>query len=185
MTDAEILALYLARDEEAIAETQRIYHRYCYAIAYGILNDGEAADECVNDTWLAAWNTIPPRCPEHFPAYLGKLTRNTALKRWRDRNAAKRGGGQMELALEELADCLPAHGTPEEQVIAEDLSAALNRFLAGLPVSARRVFLRRYWFLEPVEAIALDMGFSVPKTAAILRRTRLKLHDYLCKEEFL
>lgn len=185
MTDAQILALYQARSEEAIVETQRAYHRYCYSIAYGILNDEGDASECVNDTWLAAWNTIPPQCPEHFPAYLGKLTRNTALKRWRERNAAKRGGGQMALALEELADCLSASGTPDEQVLAGDLSAALDRFLAGLTSHARRVFLLRYWFLEPVEAIALTMGFSVPKTASILRRTRLKLHDYLCKEGFL
>ena len=185
MTDAEILALYHARDEDAIAETQRLYHRYCYSIAYGILNDEEAAAECVNDTWLAAWNTIPPQCPEHLPAYLGRLTRNTALKRWRERTAVKRGGGQLELALEELADCLPARETPEDRALAGDLSAALDRFLSGLPKHARQVFLRRYWFLEPVEAIALDMGFSLPKTASILRRTRLKLHDYLSKEGFL
>ena len=185
MTDAEILALYRARDERAVAETEKVYQRYCWSIAYGILDDGDDAAECVNDTWLAAWNTIPPHCPEHLPAYLGKLTRNTALKRRRDKNAAKRGGGQLELALDELAECLPAVGTPEDRVLESDLSAALEGFLEGLPKQTRRVFLRRYWFLESVEAIALTMGFSVSKTASILRRTRMKLRDYLIKEGLL
>lgn len=182
MTDEQIIELYFSRSENAITETQRKYDRYCFTIASGILSDTEDAAECVNDTWLAAWNTIPPHRPEHLAAYLGKLTRNTALKRRRDRSAAKRGGGQLDLALDELAECISSHGGTEDAVLAGELSDALDQFLGGLSKTARQVFLLRYWFLEPVEAIALKMGFSLSKTAAILRRTRLKLHDYLSKE---
>lgn len=185
MTDQQLIELYWARSETALAETQRKYHRYCYSIAYGILEDREDAAECVNDAWLAAWNTIPPRRPENLSAYLGKLTRNTALKRWRAQTAAKRGGGQMALALEELSECIPAPTGTEDDLLAGELADALNRFLDGLPKASRQVFLRRYWLLEPVEAIALSMGFSIPKTASILRRTRLKLRDHLSKEGLL
>ena len=185
MTDQQLIERYLARDEAAIAGTEQKYRRYCWSIAYGILENEEDAAECVNDTWLAAWNTIPPHRPENLSTYLGKLTRNTALKLWRARTAVKRGGGQMALALEDLAECVPASAGTEDSVLTGELADALNRFLDGLPKTSRQVFLRRYWLLQPVNMIALEHGFSVPKTASMLRRIRLKLRDYLSKEGLL
>lgn len=185
MEDAKILELFRARDEAAITETAAKYGKYCRAIAMNILSCDEDADESVSDTWLGAWNSIPPQSPENLSTYLGKLTRRAALKKWRAGQTEKRGRGQTALALEELAEIIPMSGAPEEGVMAEELAEALNRFVGTLPDVQRRVFLRRYWYLDPVEQIARSWGFTPAKVNSMLHRIRLKLKNYLKKEGYL
>ena len=143
MEEKEIIDLYWARSEQAIRETDKKYGKFCFRIAYNILSDQGDSEECVNDTYLQTWNAIPPRRPNKLSAFLGRITRNLALNRYAMASAQKRGGGQMELAVEELAECIPDPNTVERQIEDRELADALNRFLAGLPEEARRIFLRR------------------------------------------
>lgn len=185
MDDKEILKLYLSRDETALAETAGKYGRYCHTIAYNILGSDEDAAECVNDTWLAVWNAIPPHSPEILSTFLGKLTRRNALNRWRDSRRDKRGGGQLSLALDELAEVIPDHGSVEDGLMAEELTQAVNRFLSTLPDAERRVFLCRYWYLDSIDQICLLHRFTPGKVNSMLHRTRNKLRIYLKKEGLL
>ncbi len=183
MEDREIVSLFWQRDEAAIAEAERKYGTYCLAIAGNILQDAEDARECVNDALLGAWNAMPPHRPERLSAFLGKITRRQALKRRRDRTAQKRGGGAWEASVEELAACLPAGRRMDEGLETEALTAVLDGFLADLPPAERRVFLRRYWYCDPVRAIASRYGFSESKVKMMLKRTRDKLRARLGEEE--
>lgn len=184
MEDSQIVALYWARQEQAIQETAEQYGRYCYAIAYGILSNREDAEESVNDTYMGAWNSMPPHRPAVLATFLGKLTRRISLNRWRYRNAQKRGGGEPALALEELLECIPAGERLDETLEAEALAALLNKFLDGLPETERHVFVRRYWHLAPVAEICQQFGFSKSKVETMLYRTRGKLRLRLEKEGF-
>ncbi len=183
MEDSRIIDLYWQRDQSAIAVTQEKYAGQCYAIAYGILHSREDAEECVNDTWSGAWSAMPPHRPAHLGAFLGRITRNLSLKRWRDRRADKRGGGVVPLPLSELEFALSGGGDPAEQVEAAELTAALDRFLAGLPADERRVFLCRYWYFDSVRDISARFGFGQSKVKMMLKRTRDKLLEHLRKEE--
>lgn len=185
MEDTEIVGLYLDRDEAALEATDKKYRRYCWAIACNILGNAEDAAECVNDVWLAAWNSIPPHRPEKLGPYLGKLTRRAALKKWRAERTIKRGGGQVPLALEELAECLPDAARVDDRLLAEAMAAGINGFLAELSPVCRQAFVRRYWALEPLETISLELGCSKSKVASMLHRARIKLRDHLLKEELL
>ena len=185
MVDTEIVALYWARDERAIGESAQKYGSYCHAIALRILSDTQDAEESVNDTWLAAWNAMPPHRPAVLSAFLGKVTRRLSLKRWRDKHAQKRGGGAVALALEELEELLPAPGGPEETVSEQELAGAVERFLRGLGATERWVFLCRYWHLDSVGEIARRFGFSESKVKSLLFRTRKKLKAALEKEGWL
>ena len=182
MDDNRIIDLYWARSEEAIQESDRKYGPYCRTIAWNILQDREDSEECVNDTWLQAWNAMPPQRPSLLRAFLGKITRNLALDKYRFYGAQKRGSGETKLALEELKDCVPHPASTEH--IADDLALteALNRFLAGLKPETRKVFLRRYWYSSPIQDIAIDYGFSVSKVKTTLHRTREKLRKHLEEE---
>lgn len=182
MKDAEILDLYWAREERAIEETQKSYGRYCYRIAWNILYDREDCDECVNDTWLRAWNAIPPGRPERLALFLGKITRNLSLDRWKGKHTMKRGNGGLPLALEELAECVPAADSVEQTVEAGELERLLNAFLHNLPERECNVFLRRYWFAEEYSAIAKRYGMKLNTVKTSLFRTRAKLKTYLEKE---
>jgi len=183
MSDREIIALYFARAEEAVSETAERYGRYCFAIAQNILANREDSEECVNDTYLSAWNAIPPHCPERLDTFLGKITRNLALKRWESAHAQKRGGGQIDLALDELRDCLPDRETTLDGAMDEILlSSLLNTFLSSLPAAARRIFLLRYWYLYPIKAIAKEMHAGESKIKMTLLRTRNELKIFLEKE---
>ena len=184
MDDKHIVDLYWARDEEAIRESERKYRSLCGSIALGILGNREDAEECVNDTWLAAWNSIPPHKPERLDTYLGKLTRNVALKKRRDSHRDKRGGGELPLALDELADCIPGGADPQKELEERELAALLDAFLDGLSETERRLFLRRYWLLEPVAVLAEDTGFTPSKVTSMLHRTRKKLRKHLEKEGY-
>ncbi len=181
MDDRAIIDLYFARAERAIAETARRYGRYCTAIAYRILGSREDSEECVNDTYLRAWNAIPPHRPERLDTYLGTITRNLALNRYAERNAAKRGG-QVELALDELRDCLADTATVEDVVDNRALADALNAFLASLPAETRRIFVARYWHLKPIKTIARELHLGESAVKMRLARSREQLRDYLTKE---
>lgn len=182
MDDAKIVSLYWERNEQAIEESRSKYGGYCHAIAYRILADPEDADESVNDTWLAAWESMPPHRPSVLSTYLGKLTRRVSLNRWRDRNRNKRGGGEVSLSLDELAECVPGWQDVERIIELTELTDALNRFLAGLPKVERDVFVCRYWFLAPLREIGAQFGFSESKIKSMLFRTRKKLLAHLEKE---
>ena len=184
MEDSQIVALYWARDEAALAESERKYGGYCRAIALGILENREDAAECVNDTWLRAWKAMPPRRPARLDAFLGKLTRNLSLDRWRALRAQKRGGGQTELALSELEECLPAVSTPEHALEAQDLAESLNRFLEALPREKRVIFVQRYWYLCSVEQLAAMHGMGKNTAASILFRLRSQLREHLKRGGF-
>lgn len=182
MDDQGIIALYWARDERAIAETAAKYGPYCFSIASGILESRDDAEEAVSDTYMGAWNAIPPHRPERLSTFLGKIARRAALKKRKENRAAKRGGGETALALEELGECIPSSTSVERELEMAELSRLLDRFVMALPEVERRVFLRRYWYLEPIAAIAKDLGFSGSKVKSMLHRTRNKLRTFLEKE---
>lgn len=185
MEDSQILSLYFARSEQAIAETDRKYGGYCYHIAYNILTNSQDAEESVSDTYLAAWNAIPSKRPAALAAFLGKITRFLSISRWRKRGAEKRGGGEFPLALDELQNCVSGEPSPEQHYLSKEAVAALNICLAALPESQRKVFLRRYWYLDSVADIAAKYGFSESQVTAMLHRTRETLRTHLKKEGLL
>lgn len=179
MKDTEILDLYFGRQERAIAETQKRYGKYCYSIAFHILHDKEDSDECVNDTWMRAWNSIPPSRPDYLNIFLGTITRNLSFDRWKKKKAAKRGGGEMELELEELAECIPSLGSVEDAVEAAELSRIVNEFLYTLSEKDCNVFLRRYWYSDEYEEISRRYGMKLNSVKSSLFRTRGKLRNFL------
>ena len=185
MDDSEIIELYFQRSEEAVTQTASKYGKYCYQIAYHILSSREDSEESVNDTYLAAWNTMPPRRPNILSAFLGKLTRYISLDRWKKRSAQKRGGGQVALSLEELEECISGGDDPEKEVDRKELLRYLNRFLDALPETQRRVFVCRYWYLESIPEIAARFAFSESKVTAMLHRLREKLRARLQLEGLL
>lgn len=182
MEDTEIIALYWARDERAVSETAEKYGRYCHSVAYRILQNKEDSEECVNDTYTGAWNTIPPHRPELFSAFLAKITRRISLNRLRNKTAERRGGGQYTVTLEELTECIPSSLSAEETLEAHELTRILNEFLDGLSTDERRVFLCRYWYLDPIKDIAKRFSFGESKVKMMLKRTREKLLIHLEKE---
>lgn len=182
MEDKHIVELYLNRSESAISETAAKYGGYCYSIAYNILTNYEDAEESVSDTYLAAWNAIPPRRPSILAAFLGKITRHISIDRWRARTAYKRGGGEVPLALEELEECIADDQNVEQVYARRELASTINRFLDSLPETDRSVFLCRYWYLDPIQDIADNFGFSLSKVTSMLYRTREKLRKQLEKE---
>ena len=182
MEDDAIVELYWQRSEEAIVQTDRKYGRYCRSIAYNILQDQDDCDECLNDTYLKAWNIIPPRRPSLFSALLGKITRNLALDRRKYNQAEKRGGGQVPLALEELSQCVPGGTDAEEILENKEITALLNRFLSSLPQRTREVFMLRYWYLCSVRQIADSLGLGESSVKMTLLRARRQLKALLEKE---
>ena len=182
MNDAAIIDLYWQRQERAISETKTKYGAYCQSIARRVLNDTLDAEECVNDTYLGAWNAMPPHRPANLATFLGKITRNLSLKRWRARSAAKRGSGEVALSLDELGECVRSSDSVEEHVEAEELARMINGFLAGLSADDRRMFVCRYWYFDSVGDIAARFGFTASKVKMSLKRTRDKLADYLEQE---
>lgn len=182
MDDSRIMELYWSRDESAISETAVKYGGYCFSIARNILTNHEDAEESVSDTYLAAWNAMPPRRPSILATFLGKLTRHISIDRWRANHTDKRGGGELPLALEELGDCAGFGPGLETVVLRRELAQTLNRFVDALPDPERSVFLCRYWYLDPIHDIAEHFGFTESKVASMLLRTRKKLRSQLEKE---
>ena len=182
MEDEQIIKLYWARSEDAITQTARKYGSYCHTIAYNILHNNEDSEECVNDTYLKAWSSLPPHRPGRLSAFLGKITRNLSLDRYRHYTAEKRGAGQPVLALEELSGCVPDTDGMERILDEMELVALLNRFLASLPLESRKCFMRRYWYFSPISEIARDYGMSESKVKMSLLRSRNKLREMMEKE---
>lgn len=176
-----ILNLYWERSESAISETAAKYGHYCGTIAMNILHSREDSDECVNDTYLKAWNAIPPERPNVFSTFLGRITRNLSLDKFKARNAQKRGG-EAALLLRELEDCIPSRGRVEDEVEATLLAESIDRFLSGIGCEGRVIFIRRYWYADTIADIAGRFQLSESKVKSNLFRTRNKLKNYLEKE---
>ncbi len=185
MDDTEIVGLYWQRDEAAIACTDKKYRHYLNTIAYNILYNREDSQESVNDTYLAAWNSIPPHNPLVLSTYLGKLTRRISIDMYRKKNSQKRSGSEYALSLEELSDCLSAGDTTVQETDCQMLSDAIAAYLKALPQEARTVFLGRYYYLDPVAKIAGYCRISQSKVKILLYRTRQSLGQYLKEEGFL
>ena len=184
MDDREIIQLYWERNDGAIPATAEKYGNYCASIAGNILGNPEDAKECVNDTYLRAWNAIPPHRPDSLPTFLGRITRNLSLNRFKHLTAEKRGGGQTPLVLDELSDCISGRDDVEQQFTRRELIGAINGFLAELPPEKRRVFLWRYWYFDSVSEIAARLGATENSVSVTLHRLRVKLRGYLSERGF-
>ncbi|MDR0197783.1 MAG: sigma-70 family RNA polymerase sigma factor [Oscillospiraceae bacterium] len=176
MDDSEIIELFRRRSEDALTECGNRFGTYCRTIANNILGNVSDADECVNETWFKAWNAIPPAKPERLKAFLGKITRNIALDRYESARAKKRGGGMVEIALEELAD-IPAPESDEGEI-----TAVINAFLRSEPAENADIFVKRYWYLRSVKAIAAEYGYNENKVTSLLLRMRGRLKQKLESE---
>lgn len=177
--DGQIIDMFWERSEAAVSETQKRYEKYCMYIAENILGDREDAEECVNDAYLALWQSIPPARPDDLPAYLGRIVRNTSIDMLRRRKAAKRGFGKTEQISDELAACLGEIDSPADSYCIRD---ALDRFLGRLPKRTRIIFVQRYWYMSTVRDIARDIGMSEGNIRVSLHRTRAELKEFLKKE---
>ena len=179
MDDSRIIELYFIRDEAAVNESRLKYGAYCYAVADNILRSREDSEECVSDTWLSAWNSIPPARPRRLSVFFGRITRNLAIDRYRRSHAARRGDGDVPLCLDELSECV-GEDSPIENRVA--LKLVLDSFLRGLSEANRCVFLYRYWYCMPVAEIARRRGVSEGAVKMSLQRTRERLREYLDRE---
>lgn len=182
--DSKIVDLYWERSEQAISETQNKYGHYCLSIARNILPTREDAQESVNDTYLAAWNAMPPNRPSVLSTFLGKLIRRISIDRWRILSADKRGGGNTALALEELAECIPGGSDPEAEVEAKELASTVGSFLDTLSSTERQIFLMRYFDLTNIQNISSKFNMSPSKVKSMLFRIRNKLREHLEKEGY-
>ncbi|MBE6956996.1 MAG: sigma-70 family RNA polymerase sigma factor [Ruminococcaceae bacterium] len=182
MEDNQIIDLYWARSQQAIEESEAKYGTYCRSVAWNILSRPEDAEECVNDTWLRAWNAMPPQRPTVLRAFFGALTRNLSLDRWRRERAEKRGGGTVELALEELEDCLAAREQVERTVEAQETARLISDFLRGQTRQDRQLFLRRYWYLDDIRTLCRRFGMGESQVKSRLHRMRKKLKQELEQE---
>ena len=182
MEDRKIVELYLDRSEEAIYETDVKYGHYCRSIAYNILGNDEDSEECVNDAYMRTWGSIPPNEPTSLSSYIGKITRNLALDKLRTRKSEKRGGGEVALALDELAECISGDDEMARREDSAEITDAINSFLRELNPVERGVFMRRYWMMEPIADIAERYGISQSKATTMLYRLRNKLKKHFMKE---
>ncbi len=182
LEDSKIIELYFARDEAAIAETSTKYGYYCKKIAMNILADLFESEECVNDTYVKVWNTVPPTVPNIFKAFLAKITRNLALDRYGERTAKKRGGRVYE-SLEELSECIGSSET-EDELDSKALTELINRFLSRESELSRRIFVRRYFYQDSVSEIAKRLRVTESRVKTTLHRARARLADVLRGEGF-
>lgn len=182
MEDKEIVALYWARDERAIALTKEKYEQYLYTIARNILQTIQDAEESVNDTYVGAWNSMPPQQPSVLRTYLGRITRNISLKRCRYQHAQKRYSGEAALALDELSEAVSDGDSAADTVERRELIKVIQAFLAGLSKENRMIFLLRYWYLFSVADTARRLGYTQSKVKMSLKRTRDSLRELLEKE---
>lgn len=186
MSDAEIISLFQARDETAISAASRKFGNYCGTVINNILKNPEDAEECLNDTWMRAWETIPPHEPRNLAAYLATLAKNISLNRYKDNHAKKRGSGEIPLVLEELAECCTRNSDVEKEYEHKLLVEAINDFLRTLPKDKRDIFVLRYWFCLSTKEITKKVGaLNRSSVSVTLLRTRKALAAYLKKKGFL
>ena len=181
MEDERIVDLYFSRDEKAIFETEKKYGTYCHYISYNILGSNEDAEECVNDTYLAAWESIPPTRPQMLRTFLGKLVRNISINRYHHDHAKKRST-QGVLVLDELAECIPDPNSAQNVADEIALADALNGFLASLSQTARIAFVKRFFYCESLRDIARDLDLAEANVKVLLHRTRKKCKAWLCEK---
>ena len=187
MEDQQIVDLYWERDERAIAESDAKYGRYCTQIALNILDNAQDAEECVNDTYLRAWNAIPPSRPTKLGAFLGKITRNLSLDRYKAKKTAKRGNSLFLVSLDELSECIPDGSTGfgsgfDDETEARRIGECINRFLRKQSGEVRDVFICRYFYSDSIGEIARRFGLSESKVKSMLHRARGKLKKLLESE---
>lgn len=175
MTDEMIVQLYFERDERAIDETSKKFGAYCSKISMNILGNAADCEECVNDTYLQAWNSIPPNRPEGLAAYLGRITRNLSINRYKAKYAEKRAATEFGISLDELDDCIPDTNTVEKDLSSKELGSIISSFLMEQTASMRKVFVLRYFHSESVSDIARRTGYSESRVKSILHRMRGKL----------
>ena len=181
MDDLAIVELYHQRDEQAITESDKKYGAFCLSIALRLLVLREDAEECVNDTWHAAWNRMPPDWPQVLGAFLGRITRNLSISRWRQNHARKRYDG-IEVLLSELEDCVPAPDTVEKELDREQLAQSISTWLDNLTEENRRLFIRRYWYGDPVKELAMERDERANSLSQQLLRLRKDLRTFLESE---
>jgi len=182
INDQQLLVLFWNREEEALDITMQKYGRILYKVAHNILHNGQDAEECVNDTLMQAWKTIPPKQPEFLSAYLAKITRNFSLQRWRKAGTAKRGGGQGSLILDELKETVPHPNSAEQSFENTQVLRSINMFLGKMDADSRIVFVRRYFFGDSVQDICARFGAGQSKIKSMLFRARQKLRIHLEQE---
>lgn len=179
MEDQNIIKLYFDRDEAAISETASKYGKYCRIIAMNILGSHEDAEECVNDTYLGAWNSMPPQKPSMLSVFLGRITRNLSFNKYKYYHADKRGGGETALILDELSEIVSGEESVEDEVLERELINEINSFLNALPEHKRGIFIRRYWYSDSISSIAERYGITENAASVTLNRIRNKLREYL------
>ena len=184
MNDERIIELFFERSEQAIKELDEKYGRTCRKVSYNILNNRQDAEECVNDSYLGAWNAIPPAKPNPLLAFVCKIVRNISLKRYEKNTAAKRNS-YYDVAMEELEDCLASTTTIEEEIAEQELTKIIESFLDSLSKENRVIFLRRYWFSDTYADIAKQVGMSEKNVSVRLTRIRKELREYLIEREVL
>lgn len=182
MDDRRIVELFLERSEEAILETDIKYGRYCHKVAFNVLGNDEDSEECVNDAYMRAWGSIPPNEPDSMASYIGRITRNLALDKLRQKQSDKRGNGEVPVVLDELAECVSGHDELERRQDSAEIAAAIDSFLDELNSVERGVFMRRYWMMEPIADVANRYDISVSKTTTMLFRLRNRLKKHFMKE---
>ena len=184
MEDNRIVDLYWQRNERAISETAAKYGKYLHSISFQILQNAEDAEDCVNDTYNEAWQSMPPHRPSILSTFLGKITRRISIDLWRKNSAEKRGGSEIALALDELEECVAGTDDVETEVERRELQRKLNAFLLRLPRVDRQVFMCRYWYMDSISEIAIQFDYSEIKIKSMLYRTRNKLRAMLEKEGY-
>ena len=184
MEDAAIVDLYWQRSDRAIAESERKYGAYCRRIAYNIVENLQDAEECVSDTWLAAWNAMPDKRPTLLGRFLACLARNAAIGHWREQHRQKRGGGETALAIEELSECLADGKDLDAELERRELETLIGDFVAGLKETEQTVFTARYFYLMPVAEIAKKLGMGESRVKSLLFRLRGRLRQRLEKEGY-
>ena len=184
MEDTKIVQLYFDRDERAIQETANKYGNYCTSIAINILGNREDSEECVNDTYLNTWNTIPPHRPTLLSAFLGKIVRNIAFNRYKHNNTDKRGGGELPIVLDELSECVSGDEDVTKAYEYKELVSDINDFLATLPEKKRNIFVCRYWYTDSISDIATRCGMASAAVSMTLSRLRTQLHNHLIERGY-
>ena len=182
--DSRIIELYFERNESAVTETDKKYGAYCMTVSKNILGNEEDAKKCLNDTYLAAWNSIPPKIPEKLSLFLGKITRNLSLNRYRKNEAKKRGGGTADIVFDEIGEIISGIENPEEKFERKEIIGAVNEFLRTLPEEKRSIFICRYWYFDSIEDIAARFGKKESGIYSSLERTRKNLWKYLSERGY-
>ncbi len=182
MEDERIIELYFERSEAAIAQTALKYGAYLGRIAWNVLRDPSDCEECVNDAYMKTWNAIPPARPSSLKSFIGRIARNLAIDRYNSNNAGKRGGGEIALCLDELAECVASREDPEAALSHEELVKLINGYLAGKDEQSVRMFIRRYWYMDSISDVAAKCGCSDSKVKTTLFRMRGELKALLERE---